>query len=168
MRRGRSSGAILVWVGLSVVGCDGGGAGASAGEAKAPATKKANDEAVVRRKAEREAEQKAKAEAAAELEATIDALAVLPEDVPKSLPRACKQMSTAYDAYMRKVLTGDMLTKWETGGNADQITIFERECKKRTPKIAACQTAALQRMSPELEKELPAVMKRCAEKFAEG
>ena len=149
---------------LVTAGCDESDPAPPKPEAKAPA--KAQDEALARRKAEREAEAKAEAEAQAKLDAQIDALAVLPEQVPATLDKACGAMTKAYDAYMQKVLTGDMLTKWQTGGNEMQISIFDRECKKGTREIAACQANALAAMPVELEKELSTVMKRCAEKFA--
>lgn len=153
---------------LALAACDGGDeAPAPAKEASETKAAKAEDEALAKRKAEREAKAKAEEEKAAELTAQIDALAVLPEDASASmkLDKACKKMTTAYDAFMQKVLQGDMLTKWKTGGNEMQISIFDRECKKSTPKVALCQAHALEAMAPELEKELPTVMKRCAEKF---
>jgi hypothetical protein len=158
----------LVLLAASLLGCDGAKPAAEAAKADVAPSKAADDEALAKRKAAREAEAKQKEEEAAALAAKIDALAVLPADVPKSLDKACAQMTKAYDGYMRKVLKGDMLTKWETGGNEMQITIFDRECKKTTPKIAACQARALEAMPVELEKELATVMKRCAEKLAGG
>jgi hypothetical protein len=160
-RKPPCSGALVAL--LVLAACDEKAPAAAPAKAEAEAT--AEDEALAKRKAQREAEAKAKADAAAALEAEIDALAVLPGDVPKTLDAACGRMTKAYDAYMQKVLTGDMLTKWKTGGNEMQISIFDRECKKGTPQIAACQAHALEQMPVTLEKELSAVMKRCAEKL---
>jgi hypothetical protein len=158
----------LSWLAMLLLACDGGKPAGEAAKAEAAPSKAADDEAIAKRKAAREAEAKQKEEEAAALAAKIDALAVLPEDVPKSLDKACAQMTKSYDGYMRKVLKGDMLTKWETGGNEMQISIFDRECKKTTPKIAACQARALEAMPVELEKELATVMKRCAGKYGGG
>jgi hypothetical protein len=74
-------------------------------------------------------------------------------------------MLAAYDAYMRSVLTGDLKTKWETGGNEMQLKVFGTECQKRTVEIAACQTHALGKMKPEHEKDMGEIFSRCVQKF---
>ena len=137
----------------------------------APAKQETKDEAkadaVAARKAEREAKAAAAEAEKKAMDVHIDALAVVPEGtkLPKKPDQACKQMLDAYDAYMRKVLTGDMLTKWETGGNEMQLKVFGDACKKSTIEVAVCQANALTKMKPELEKELATVMTRCKEKY---
>lgn len=135
-------------------------------KAKAAAEKKAEDEAAAKRKAEREAEAKKADEEAAARKAKVDALAVIPAELPKKLDKACEQMLEAYDAFMQKVLTGDMLTKWTTGGNEMQIAVFRKECLKRDIPTAACQAHALTNATPELDKQLPDIMKACADMAA--
>ena len=156
---------------LALPACDGGTADEAKSEAaaKAEAEEKKAAEALAQRKAEREAKDKQEADAEAALEAELDALAVLPDKLPKKLDAACKAMTSAYDAYMRTVLQGDMLTKWETGGNDMGIKVFDREChKKASIPIAACQAEALKKMTPEMEKQIGPMMQRCAAKFGDG
>jgi hypothetical protein len=128
----------------------------------------AEPDPIAARRAQREAKAAAEKAEAEALAAQIDALASLPDAVPRKLGDACKQMLDAYDAYMRKVLQGDMLTKWETGGNEMQLAAFGKACKTGTPEVAACQTHALQAMSPKLEPELSTIMTRCRDKFGGG
>ena len=158
----------VMLAGFVLVACDSGTSDKAAADAKAKAAadKKAQDEAAAKRKAEREAEAKKAEEEAAADKAKIDALAVIPEALPKKLDKACEQMLEAYDGFMRKVLTGDMLTKWETGGNEMQLAVFRKECLKRDIPTAACQAHALSNAGPELEKQLPDIMKACADKAA--
>ncbi len=151
---------------VALPGCDDGAKAKAAADAKAKADAKKADEAkaTAKRKADREAEAKADDDEAKALAARIEALAVVPEALPKTLDKACEQMLAAYDGFMRKVLEGDMLTKWETGGNEMQLAVFGKECRKRSIATAACQAHALSNATPDLEKSLPAIMKACADK----
>lgn len=148
---------------LAVAACDQGGATPAAAPAKAADV--GPDEGAAKKKAEREAKAAAEAKAKADETAALDALAVLPAKLPKGLEPACKQMLAAYDGFMRKVLTGDMLTKWTTGGNEMQLAVFRKECLKRNVEVAACQANALEKAGPELEPRLADLMGRCNEKF---
>jgi hypothetical protein len=152
----------LVALALFGIACD---SGKGATPAAAEPAKATQDDGAAKRKADREAkaaaEEKAKADAAAKLEA----LAVLPAKKPKNLEAACKEMLAAYDGFMKKVLKGDMLTKWSTGGNEMQLAVFRKECLKRNVDVAACQAHALSTAGPELEPQLAAIMGKCAEKF---
>lgn len=145
-----------------VVACDSGSAPAAA---PAAAAKAPEDDGAAKRKAEREAKAAAEAKAKTDAAAKLDALAVLPAKLPKNLDTACKEMLAAYDGFMKKVLVGDMLTKWSTGGNEMQLAVFGKECLKRNVEVAACQANALGAAGPELEPELAAIMGKCADKF---
>ncbi len=133
--------------------------------AKAPTTETQQKRA----KAREEAEAKAAAEAE-RARTEIDALAQLPAALPPTLPKACDAMVAAYDKYMRRVLTDDMLTKWTTGGNEMQVAVFRTECLGRAIPVAACQAQALGKMTREQYPHLADVMGACAKKFgaAEG
>jgi hypothetical protein len=134
---------------------------------EADAKAAAEDAALKMRAAEREAKAATEKQAAVDLVAAIDELTVLPEKLPKDLEIACKGMAKAYDAYMRTVLEGDMKTKWETGGNEAQMTVFDAACKKKASlEAAACQTEAFGKMTPEHEPHLSAIMTRCVQEFA--
>ncbi len=126
------------------------------------------DAEIEARRLKREAKERAETEAAAAYQAKLDELATLPQTVPNKLEPACKAMLTAYDQYMQKVLSGDMLTKWKTGGNEMQLAVFRKECLKRTPPVAACQAEALSRMEPDMKDNLADVMGKCSEKFGAG
>jgi hypothetical protein len=144
--------------------CESAPEGPTPQERAAAEKKKAEEEAAAARKAEREAAKKAEEEAAAALAAKLDGIAVLPAEYPEKLEPACDAMLDAYDGFMRKVLEGDQLTKWETGGNEMQLAVFRKECLKRNPQTAACQANALAQATPDLEAHLPEIMKRCAER----
>lgn len=152
---------------LTLLGCSGGTKAAEAEKAqKAAAEAKAADEAAAReRKEAREAEEKAQEQAEQAKKAALEELVALPESVPKTLDVACAQMVEAYDKYMRTVLTGDQLTKWETGGNEMQTTVFKRACLKDTPEIAACQAHAFSKATPEMRDRIPDFMRLCKEEF---
>lgn len=120
-----------------------------------------------RAEARKAGEVKAAAEAKQKEEA-LEQLAQLPTTQPKTLPKACKAMVSAYDQYMRRVLTDDMLTKWTTGGNEMQVKVFEKECMSRSLPVAACQAAALAKMTREQYPLLADVMGRCLSKFGGG
>lgn len=155
--------AVLV---VSILGaCDGGAASSAAPPQKSEPTKAASPDAEAR-KQERERKQKEEEEAKAALDAKLEELAKLPEEFPKKIDKACAEMVKAYDGYMRKVLQGDMLTKWETGGNEMQIAVFKRECMKFTPEVAACQKHAFEHATPDLKRQIPDFMRLCKEKFA--
>lgn len=134
-------------------------------EAKAP-LKDPVSEATLQKRAEarKAAETKAEAEAK-QKEDALEQLAQLPATQPKTLPKACKAMVSAYDQYMRRVLTDDMLTKWTTGGNEMQVKVFEKECLSRSIPVAACQAAALGKMTREQYPMLADMMGRCLSKF---
>jgi hypothetical protein len=155
-----------VAVALVLVGCDGGAAPAAAQPVKA--AEAPPDDGAAKRKAEREQKAAAQEKQKADYLAALDALAVLPPKLPKGLEPACKQMLAAYDGFMRKVLTGDMLTKWTTGGNEMRLAVFRKECLKRNVETAACQAHALEQAGPELEPRLADLMGRCNEKFGGG
>lgn len=125
------------------------------------------DAKAAERQAERQRQQAAEDAKKAEAAARVDALAVLPAKLPKNLEAGCKQMLAAYDAFMRKVLKGDQLTKWTTGGDEMQVAVFRKECLKRNVKVAACQAHALGQATSELEPQLPDIMQRCAAKFGD-
>lgn len=123
-------------------------------------------EATLQKRAEarKAAETKAAADAQ-QKEATLEQLAQPGKAPPKTLPKACKAMVAAYDQYMRRVLTDDMLTKWTTGGNEMQVKVFEQECMGRSIAVAACQADALAEMTREQYPLLADVMGRCLSKF---
>jgi hypothetical protein len=123
------------------------------------------DKLVADGKAKREADAKREEEAKAARETALDGLAALPPELPKKHDQACKAMLTAYDKYMSSVLTGDLKTKWDTGGNEMQLEVFGVECKKRSIEVAACQTHALGKMGPEHEKDMSEIFMRCVQKF---
>ena len=153
----------LALVLCSLVACDS-NAGASAAATPAKESTPVDDGAA-KRKAEREQKAADEAKAKADAAAKLDALAVLPAKLPKNLDVACKQMLAAYDGFMQKVLVGDMLTKWKTGGNEMQLAVFRKECLKRNVEVAACQAHALASAGPDLEPQLASMMGKCAEKF---
>lgn len=124
----------------------------------------APDEALAKHKAEREQAERDEQEAKAKLAAQIDALAVIPAQLPKKLDKACEAMLASYDGFMRKTLQGDMLTKWETGGNEMQLAVFRKECLKRDIATAACQAHALAEAPAELADHLADIMTACNEK----
>lgn len=146
------------------LGCQSAPQGPTPEQRAAAEKKKAEAEAAAARKAEREAEKRAEAEAAAALAAKLDAITVLPTEYPEKIDAACDAMLEAYDGFMRKLLQGDQLTKWETGGNEMQLAVFRKECLERNPETAACQANALSNAPADLEANLPDIMRRCAEK----
>jgi hypothetical protein len=163
VRRVRRS-AIAWWILVATIGCG----GAEPAPEQAPAKAEAApviDEAAAARQKERERKQQAEEAREAEAAAKVDALAVLPDRLPKNLEAGCKAMLAAYDGFMRKVLKGDQLTKWTTGGDEMQVAVFRKECLKRGVKVAACQAHALGQATAELEAQLPEIMQRCAAKF---
>ncbi|HWB81114.1 MAG TPA: hypothetical protein VG755_39395 [Nannocystaceae bacterium] len=134
-------------------------------DAKAP-VKDPVSEATLQKRAEARKAAETKAEAdAKQKEATLEQLAQPGQSPPKTLPKACKAMVSAYDQYMRRVLTDDMLTKWTTGGNEMQVKVFEKECLSRSIAVAACQADALGKMTREQYPLLADVMGRCLSKF---
>lgn len=159
--------ALFLAIPLIFAGC---GPSGPTPEQKAAATKKAEEEKKKKEeeaklKAEREAKAKEEEEKKKAHEKKIDDLAQLPETLPKKLPKACDAMTKAYDAYMQKVLTGDDLTKWATGGKEMQVALFRKECLKGNVEIAACQTNALSTAEPEMKPHLSEFMTKCREKF---
>jgi hypothetical protein len=161
---------VAPWLGVVlglVAACDSKAAPSAAAEPAKAATPDDDGAQSRTEQRKREREQKAADEAKAKLdaEAKLDALAVLPAKKPKNLDAACKQMLAAYDGFMKKVLVGDMLTKWSTGGNEMQLAVFRKECLKRNVDVAACQAQALTSAGPELEPQLAAIMGKCADKF---
>lgn len=159
----RMTPAILALAALAALGCDSAKTDDAAAKQKADAEAKAtkDKEALAQRKAEREAAEKKQADEAAALKSKIDALAVIPDGLPKKLDKACEAMLAAYDGYMQKVLQGDMLTKWKTGGNEMQLAVFRKECLKRDIPTAMCQAHALGAATPDLEKNLADIMQAC-------
>ena len=152
---------------LLLAACDSGQDDAAAKKKAEEAEKAAKEkEALAKRKAEREAEEKRKADEAAAQQAKIDALAVIPDGLPKTLDKACEAMLKAYDEYMQKVLEGDGLTKWKTGGNEMQLAVFRKECLKRDIPTAMCQAHALGAAPPDMKPQLADIMKACADKAA--
>lgn len=124
------------------------------------------DDAAAKRQDERKRKQAEDDARKAEAIARLDALAVLPAALPKDLETGCKQMLAAYDGFMRRVLKGDQLTRWTTGGDEMQVAVFRKECLKRDVKVAACQTHALTTAGPEQGPQLADLLQRCAIKFA--
>lgn len=155
---------ILLLASVLCISCDSEPEGPTPEQKAAAEKKKQEEEEAAKRKAERKAEE----EAAAALEKKLDELTVLPAEYPKKLDKACDAMLASYDGFMRKVLQGDQLTKWETGGNEMQLAVFRKECLKRNPETAACQSNALTNAGPDLEQQLPDIMKKCAEKHGGG
>ena len=123
------------------------------------------DDAAAKRQDERNRKQAADDARKAEALGKLDALAVLPDKLPNNLDVACKQMLAAYDGFMRRVLEGDRLTRWTTGGDEMQVAVFRKECQKRDVKVAACQTHALTAAGKELAPQLADLLQRCALKF---
>ncbi|MFO0637459.1 MAG: hypothetical protein U0168_31935 [Nannocystaceae bacterium] len=66
---------------------------------------------------------------------------------------------------MRTSLSGDMKTKWETGGNEMQLAVFRKECLQRSIPVAACQAVALPQLQPEHKDRLPDVMEGHVDEF---
>lgn len=146
---------------------------ACSAQAPTPAPTKAEptpvvDDAAAKRQDERNRKQAEDDARKAEALARLDALAVLPDELPKNLDAACKQMLAAYDGFMRRALAGDQLTKWTTGGDEMQVAVFRKECLKRDIKVAACQTHALTAAGKELAPQLADLLQRCALKFGGG
>lgn len=152
---------------LSVLACDNKKAPTESAQSPKTEETKTEDEALGARRAAREKEQREREAAEEKRVEQIEALTIVPDDAPSDLKKACDRMTQAYDQYMQQVLEGDMLTKWKTGGNEMQITVFRKECLRRNAKVAACQAHALQHAPRELEKSLPELMKRCADEFGE-
>jgi membrane protein involved in colicin uptake len=156
--------ALLVISCFSLIVCNSAPEGPSPEQKAAAEEKKAEEAALAARKAEREAEKKAEQEAESARMEAIEKLAVLPPEFPKKLDAACGEMLEAYDQFMRKVLTGDQKTKWETGGNEMQLAVFKKGCLERNVETAACQANALSNAPPEMETQLGDIMTRCAQK----
>jgi predicted small lipoprotein YifL len=159
--------ALFLAIPLTLAGC---GPSGPTAEQKAAAEKKAAEEKKKKEeeaklKAEREAKKKEEEEKQKAHDKKMDDLAQLPEKLPKKLKKACEQMVKAYDGYMQKVLTGDDLTKWTTGGNVMQVALFRKECLKGNVEIAACQTNALSTAPPEMKPHLSDFMTKCRKKF---
>jgi hypothetical protein len=134
-------------------------------EAKKELKPAVSDETLKRRAEARKAGEAKAAAEAKQKEDALEQLAQLPKVQPKTLPKACKAMVSAYDQYMRRVLTDDMLTKWITGGNEMQVKVFEKECLSRSIPVAACQADALAKMTREQYPLLADMMGRCLSKF---
>ncbi len=136
----------------------------------AAAEQKADDPVAVemaRLKAEREAAKKAEEEAETARVAAIEKFASIPADAkaPKNIEKACEAVSAANDAYMKRLYTGEALTKWD-GAKTTQLAMQKAGCvKMNSIPVAQCQAAAMGVVTEEYKKELPDLLKRCIEKY---
>ena len=104
---------------------------------------------------------------AAELAAKIDALAVVPTELPATVEAACDAMAEQLDLINRAKLTGDDLTKWNTGGKEGVLTPAKQMCVQRgSIPEAACAAAGMKAGGVEIEPHIGDLMSACAQKSA--
>ncbi len=148
-----------------VAGCD---------SRPAPTTAKAEekkadddlDKRLAERKAKREAAEKAKVEAEAKKAADVDALCVLPAKLPKKLDKGCADVAAAHDRFMNRSFEGEVREKWNAA-KGTQMPMTIMQCTNTgSLQVAGCQAAALDKAPPEMASELPTILKRCIDKFA--
>ncbi len=106
---------------------------------------------------------------AAELAAKIEALAVIPAELPKTVELACDAMAEQLDRLNQAKLTGDDLTKWNTGGKEGVLTPAKAMCVKRgSIPEAACAAAGMKAGGVEIEPHIGDLMAACAKKAGTG
>lgn len=104
---------------------------------------------------------------AAELAAKIDALAVVPAELPATVEAACDAMAEQLDLLNQAKLTGDDLTKWNTGGKEGVLTPAKTMCVQRgSIPEAACAAAGMKAGGVEIEPHIGDLMAACAKKTA--
>jgi hypothetical protein len=105
---------------------------------------------------------------AAELAAKIDALAVIPAELPKDVAAACDEMVAQLDQINQAKLSGDDLTKWNTGGKEGVLAPAKAMCVKRgSIAEAACAAQGMKAGGVEIEPHIGELMQACAKKAGE-
>jgi hypothetical protein len=100
-----------------------------------------------------------------ELAAKIEALAVVPSELPATVEAACDAMAEQLDLLNQAKLTGDDLTKWNTGGKEGVLTPAKAMCVKRgSIPEAACAAAGMKAGGVEIEPHIGELMAACAKK----
>lgn len=132
-------------------------------EAKAEPVKEPEDAGVAKRKAEREAKAAAAAEAEKKKAEKIAEIAVLPAKLPKKLDKACEEVNTAYDGFMRRLFPDDV-AGWDQK-KGTQLGMLKKTCLGGNIEVAACQANALANATEEVRKEVPTILSTCIEKF---
>lgn len=161
----------LMIVPLLLAGCDN-STDAKKTAANDAATKAAAEEAesakrIEARKQKRLAEEQAKKDEVAKMEAAVDAICVLPEKLPKKLDKACDAVGVAHDGFMQKHYGAnpETIKKWN-GAKQMQLGMTTAQCTKSgSIEVAACQANGLNTAPTELKKQIPAIFKRCIDKF---
>ncbi len=154
---------------FSLVACDSEPEGPTP-EQKAAAEKKAQEEKeladrIAARKAEDEAKEQAAKEAEAAKQKAVDELTVLPEKMPKSLDKACKEVAAANDRFMTRLYEGEALEKWNQA-KGTQMAMTSAQCTKfGSLEAAACQINAMDNAGEDAKKALPDLLRTCNEKF---
>jgi hypothetical protein len=140
-----------------VLACDKGDA-SSTKKADAPAAKQADAPA-------KQDDKPPPPDPAAELAAKIDALALIPAELPATIEAACDAMAEQLDLLNQAKLTGDDLTKWNTGGKEGVLTPAKGMCVQRgSIPEAACAAAGMKAGGVEIEPHIGDLMAACAKK----
>lgn len=126
-------------------------------------------QAIAEKRAKREAEEKAAKEAEAKMKAAVDALLVVPKKIPRKLrlPKACAKVTKAYDAFMHRLYDGKVIQQWDDGAKKMPLTMTKQKCLKGNVSVALCQINALEKATPELKKQAPAIFRGCFDKFGD-
>jgi hypothetical protein len=97
----------------------------------------------------------------------IDSLAVIPAELPATIEAACDAMAEQLDLINQAKLTGDDLTKWNTGGKEGVLTPAKTMCIQRgSIPEAACAAAGMKSGGVEIEPLIGDLMAACAKKAA--
>lgn len=127
--------------------------------------KKTDDEdaGVAKRRLDREAKAAAAKKAEEDAAKKIDEITVLPAKLPKKLDKACDEVNTAFDGFMKRASSDT--TSWDSK-KGTQLGMMKKTCMEATVEVAACQANALTNATPELLKEIPTILGKCIEKFS--
>jgi hypothetical protein len=172
--------AISLGVTLLAPACGGGDTGGSYKELEAAADaalrsdaeeklRKAREADEAKRKQAFDEKKKQDDEAKAQFEKTLAEIVILPEQMPKSVDAACKELTEAFHEFMLKAYYDDdgALLDWYNNRKAETLGERRGKCVKvGSLEAAACQIHAL-RAAPQgwREKELD-VLRACIEKYA--
>lgn len=95
----------------------------------------------------------------------IESLAVIPLELPPTIGAACHEMVEQLDLINQAKLSGDDLTKWNTGGKEGVLTPAKTMCVQRgSIPEAACAAAAMKAGGVEIEPYIGELMAACAKR----
>ncbi len=92
---------------------------------------------------------------------------MIPTELPPTIEAACDAMAEQLDLLNQAKLSGDDLTKWNTGGKEGVLTPAKQMCIQRgNIAEAACAAAGMKAGGVEIEPLIGDLMAACATKAA--